>query len=51
MPYSLYTDDGSMEGIGSYDHMDAEGFINVLGVSARNVGNRQYKTDDNRKTK
>ena len=51
MPHSLYTDDGSMEGIGSYDHMDAEGFINVLGVSARNVGNRQYKTDDNRKTK
>ena len=51
MPHCLYTDDGSMEGIGSYDHMDAEGFINVLGVSARNVGNRQYKTDDNRKIK
>ena len=46
MPYSLYTDDGSMEGIGSYDHVDAEGFINVLGVSARNVGNRQYKVDE-----
>ena len=46
MPYSLYTDDGSMEGIGSYDQVDAEGFINVLGVSARNVGNRQYKVDE-----
>ena len=45
MPHSLSTDDGSMEGIGSYDHVDAEGFINVLGVSARNVGNRQYKPD------
>ena len=46
MPHSLYTDDGSMEGIGSYDHVDAEGFINVLGVSARNVGNRQYKPEE-----
>ena len=38
MPYSLYTDDGSMEGVGAYNHMDAEGFMNVLGVSASNVG-------------
>jgi len=41
MPYSLYTDDGSMESTGTYDHADAEGFLNVLGVSARNFGNRQ----------
>ena len=43
MPFSLYTDDGSMEAMGGYDHKDAEGFLNVLGVSAKNVGNRQYR--------
>ena len=42
MPYSLYTDDGSMEALGSYDHVDAEGFQKVLGVSAKNVGARQF---------
>ena len=41
MPHSLYTDDSSMEAQGSYDHADAEGFLKVLGVSARNVGSRQ----------
>lgn len=42
MPHSLYTDDSSMEALGSYDHADAEGFLKVLQVSARNVGKRQY---------
>ena len=42
MPHSLYTDDSSMEALGSYDHADAEGFLKVLQVSARNVGGRQY---------
>ena len=46
MPFSLYTDDGSMEAEGSYDHKDAEGFLNVLGVSARNLGIRQYRKDE-----
>ena len=41
MPHSLYTDDSSMEAMGSYDHADAEGFLKVLQVSARNVGVRQ----------
>ena len=41
MPFSLYSDDGSMEAMGGYDHKDAEGFL--LGVSAKNVGNRQYR--------
>ena len=41
MPHSLYTDDGSMEAMGSYDHADAEGFLKVLGVSAKNLGRRQ----------
>ena len=42
MPHSLYTDDSSMEAMGSYDHTDAEGFLRVLGVSAKNVGARQF---------
>ena len=42
MPHSLYTDDSSMEAMGSYDHADAEGFVKVLGVSAKNVGARQF---------
>ena len=41
MPHSLYTDDGSMEALGSFDHVDAEGFLNILGVSARTLGIRQ----------
>ena len=43
MPHSLYTTDGSMESTGSYDHLDAEGFVNVLGVSAKNLGRRHFK--------
>ena len=42
MPHSLYTDDSSMEALGSYDHTDAEGFQKVLGVSAKNFGTRQF---------
>ena len=42
MPHSLYTDDSSMEALGSYDHADAEGFLRVLGISAKNVGVKQF---------
>ena len=42
MPGSLYTDDSSMEALGSYDHTDAEGFQKVLGVSAKNFGTIQF---------
>ena len=42
MPHSLYTDDSSMEALGSYDHADAEGFLRVLGISAKNAGTRQF---------
>lgn len=42
MPYSLYTDDSSMENTGGYDHTDAEGFIKVLGISAKNFGESQF---------
>ena len=42
MPHSLYTDDSSMEAMGSYDHSDAEGFLKVLGISSKNVGARQF---------
>ena len=44
MPHSLYTDDSSMEAMGTYDHSDAEGFLKVLGISSKNVGTRQYPT-------
>lgn len=40
--HSLYTDDSSMEAEGDYDHLDAEGFLRVHGVAARNYGNRQF---------
>ena len=43
IPYSLYTNDGSMEATGAYDHLDAEGFVNVLGVSAMNLGRKHSK--------
>ena len=38
-----YTDDSSMEAVGSYSHLDAEGFLQVLGVSAKNIGKKQFK--------
>ena len=44
MPHSLYTDDSSMEAMGTYDHSDAEGFLKVLGISAKNLGRRQGST-------
>ena len=40
--HSLYTDDSSMEAEGDYDHLDAEGFLRVQGVGARNYGSRQF---------
>ena len=42
MPHSLYTDDSSMEATGTYDHADAEGLLKVLGVSAKNLGRKQF---------
>ncbi|MDE2030491.1 MAG: argininosuccinate synthase [Alphaproteobacteria bacterium] len=35
VPHSLFTNDGSMEDEGGFDHKDSEGFLGVLGVSAR----------------
>lgn len=41
---SLYSSDiASMERIGSFDHADAEGFLRVLGVSARNFADKQFE--------
>ena len=34
-PHSLFTNDGSMEAEGGFDHKDSEGFLGVLGVHAR----------------
>lgn len=40
---TLYAaDDASMERAGSFDHADAEGFLRVLGVPARNYANRMF---------
>ncbi len=46
MPHSLYTDDSSMEAMGTYDHSDAEGFLRVLGISAKNLGRKQGTSFD-----
>ena len=41
VPNSLYSEaDASMESIGSYNHADSEGFLSVLGVSARVLARR-----------
>jgi argininosuccinate synthase len=42
MPNSLYSDDSSMEELGSYDHTDSEGLLRVLGVSAKQFGSKQF---------
>ena len=34
-PHSLFSNDGSMEQEGTFDHKDSEGFLRVLAVSAR----------------
>ncbi len=34
-PHSLFSNDGSMEHEGSFDHKDSEGFLRVLAVNAR----------------
>ena len=46
MPHSLYTDDSSMEALGTYDHSDAEGFLKVLGISTKNLGQKQRASFD-----
>jgi argininosuccinate synthase len=41
---SLYSvDDASMERAGTFDHTDAEGFLRVLGVPARNFAHRMFR--------
>lgn len=43
-PHSLFTNDGSMEAEGTFDHSDSEGFLGVLGVHARALAKaRQVK--------
>ncbi len=42
MPHSLFTEDSSMESVGSYNHVDAEGLLKILGVPARTIGIRQF---------
>ena len=42
VPHSLYSDASSMEGVGDFDHRDSEGFLGVLGVSARALSTRGH---------
>ena len=35
---SLYTDDSSMENLGEFNHEDSQGFLNILGLNAKNLG-------------
>ena len=35
VPHSLFSNDGSMEAEGTFDHKDSEGLLRVLGVHAR----------------
>ena len=45
VPNSLYSETtASMEGVGDFDHKDSEGFLGVLGVSARAL-NSSGQTD------
>ncbi|MCL0099693.1 argininosuccinate synthase [Dehalococcoidia bacterium] len=46
MPGSIYTDDSSMEALGTYNHSDAEGFLKILGISAKTVGIKQFEKLD-----
>ena len=39
--HSLYTDDSSMENTGDFNHVDSQGFMNILGLSAKNLGLKQ----------
>lgn len=42
MPSSVYTNDSSMEATGTYNHSDAEGFLKILGISAKTIGIKQF---------
>ena len=42
VPHSLYSDASSMEGVGDFDHRDSEGFLGVLGVSARALSTKGH---------
>lgn len=43
--YSLYTDDSSMENLGEFNHIDSQGFVNILGLNAKNLGLKQKLSD------
>ncbi|MCY3783682.1 MAG: argininosuccinate synthase [Chloroflexi bacterium] len=46
VPHSLYSDASSMEGVGDFDHRDSEGFLGVLGVSARALSTQGHIDSD-----
>ncbi len=44
-PHSLFSNDGSMESEGTFDHKDSEGFLGVLGVHARALARTKQVKD------
>lgn len=46
VPHSLYSEENaSMEAIGTYNHADSEGFLSILGVSARVLSRARQITE------
>lgn len=46
-PHNLYSEEvASMEKIGSFNHEDSEGFLRILGVSAKNLAVKQQVSPD-----
>ncbi|MFL2762786.1 MAG: argininosuccinate synthase [Dehalococcoidia bacterium] len=45
--HSLYTDDSSMENLGEFNHEDSQGFLNILGLNAKNLGKKHNPSNFN----
>ena len=45
--HSLYTDDSSMENLGEFNHEDSQGFLNILGLNAKNLGKKHNSSNFN----
>ena len=45
--HSLYTDDSSMENLGEFNHEDSQGFLNILGLNAKNLGEKHNPSNFN----
>jgi argininosuccinate synthase len=42
VPHSIYSAEvSSMEKVGSFDHRDSEGFLRILGISAKTIAEKK----------